>query len=68
MIVSIKDFQEQKEYKEKVVLGFLINYYKDLGESNGIDIPYFVRARDTYNELIKNNKDLNYYYRKVINK
>ena len=68
MIIQFADLQKQRNYKENVVMQFLIGYYKDMQYSSGINIPYFVRARDTYNELIKNYKDLNFYYNKVINK
>lgn len=66
MIIRFDDLQKQKDYKEKIVMQFLINYYKDMADSSGVDIPYFVKARNTYNELIHNMKDLNISYKKIM--
>ena len=44
----------------------LLNYYKDLGECSEISIPYFMEAKTKYNELIKSNKDVNYYFNKIV--
>jgi hypothetical protein len=68
MIIQFLDLQKQKEYKKSVVMQFLIGYYKDLRSASGVDIPYFIRARDTYNELIHSLSDLNKYYQKIMEK
>lgn len=68
MIIDFFELKKIKEHKEKVVLGFLISYYKELNDSSSIDIPYFLRAKDTYNELIHNLSDLNVAYKKIISK
>ena len=44
---------------------FLINIYKDYEETTGyVDLPYFVRAKNKLDEIIRENK-VNYYYEKV---
>lgn len=65
MIIQFSDLQKQQDYKQSVVMQFLIGYFKDLRNTSGVEIPYFIRARDMYNELIHNNKDLNKYYGKI---
>ena len=54
------------EEKKAVILNVLIGYYKDLDETGTVNIPYFLRARDKYNELIKNNKDVKFFYNKIM--
>ena len=46
----------------------LVEYYKYLQDSKGVNIPYFLEARDMYNQMITNLKDLNHYYNKIISK
>lgn len=65
MIVQFDDLKKYKEYKESVVLSFLIKYFKDINDTGTVDIPYFIKAKQTYNEIIKSNKDLNEYYGKI---
>lgn len=65
MVIDFCVKKNELENKKAVILNCLINYYKDLKET-GLNIPYFLRARDKYNEIIKNNKDVNYYYNKII--
>ena len=66
MIVDFFELKKIKEHKEKVVLGFLVSYYKDMNDSSGLNIPYFIEAQKTYNELIHSYKDLNKYYKKIV--
>lgn len=67
-VIDFCTYRKENEKKKDVVLNFLISYYKDLNETGTVNIPYFLRARDTYNEIIKNNKDLNFYYKKIMNR
>lgn len=65
----ILDFNKKKvelDRKKAVIFDTLVNYYKDLQDSNGINIPYFIEAKAKYNELIKSNKDVNYYFNKIV--
>ena len=39
---------------------------QDLSDYSEISIPYFMEAKAKYNELIKSNKDVNYYFKKII--
>lgn len=66
MIINFKDFKEVQEQKKSVILNVLINYYKDLNDSNVVDIPYFLEARNMFNEIIKSNKNINFYYDKIL--
>jgi len=66
MIINFSDLQKQRDYKQSIVLNFLISYYKDIKDSSGVNMPYFIEAKKAYNELIHNNKDLNKYYNKVV--
>ena len=65
MVIDFNKKKKEVEYKKAVIFNTLVRYYKDLQDSNGIQIPYFLRARNTFNEIIKNNKDVNYYYNKI---
>lgn len=66
IILDFKRYHQKLEEKKAIILNVLINYYKDLDETGTVKIPYFLRARDKYNELIKNNKDVNFLYNKII--
>jgi len=68
MIIQFEDLRKKRDYKQSIVIGFLLSYYKDLQDTSGVNIPYFLRARDTYKEIIRNYKDLNKYYNKIVNK
>ena len=68
MIVDFKELQEIKKQKESVVMNFLINYYKDLNDTGTVNIPYFLRAKNVYNDIIHNYKDLNRFYNKLISR
>ena len=64
----ILDFIKKKriyDYKKSVIFEALLNYYKDLSITSGIDIPYFMRAKQKFEEVIKSNKDVNYYFDKL---
>ena len=65
----ILDFNKKKvelDRKKAVIFNTLVNYYKDFQDSNGVNIPYFMEAKAKYNELIKSNKDVNYYFNKIV--
>lgn len=65
----ILDFNKKKvelDRKKAIIFDTLVNYYKDLQDSNGVNIPYFMEAKVKYNELIKSNKDVNYYFNKIV--
>ena len=65
----ILDFNKKKvelDRKKAVIFYTLVKYYKDMQDSKGVNIPYFIEAKAKYNELIKSNKDVNYYYKKII--
>lgn len=66
MIINFQDYKEVQEQKKSVILNVLVNYYKDLNDSKTVNIPYFLEARNTFNEIIKSNKDINFYYDKIL--
>lgn len=66
MILDFCKHKEKQEHKKAVIFNTLVNYYKDLQDSNGINIPYFIEAKTKYTELIKSNKDVNYYFNKIV--
>ena len=66
MILDFNKKRVELDRKKAVIFNTLVNYYKDLQDSNGINIPYFMEAKAKYNELIKSNKDVNFYYKKII--
>ena len=68
MIIQFEDLKKRHNYKQAVVMSYLIRFYKDLQDTSGVNIPYFLRARDKYNEIIRNYKDLNKYYNKIVSK
>ena len=65
----ILDFNKKKvelDQKKAVIFDTLVKYYKDMQDSNGINIPYFMEAKTKYNELIKSNKDVSYSFNKIV--
>lgn len=66
VILDFGKHHKTLEEKKATILNVLIGYYKNLDETGTVNIPYFLRARDTYNELIKNNKDVNFFYNKIM--
>lgn len=66
MIIEFSELQKRKVYKEQVVKSVLISYYRDLGETNGVDIPYFLKAESHYKQIVHGMKDLNHYYNLVM--
>ena len=65
----ILDFNKKKvelDLKKAVIFDTLVKYYKDMQDSKGVNIPYFMEAKEKYNELIKSNKDVNYYFNKIV--
>ena len=65
----ILDFGKQHEAVEKekaVIYNTLVKFYKDLDETGTVNIPYFLRARDKYNQIIKSVKDVHYFYKKIM--
>ena len=66
MILDFCKHKEKQEHKKAVIFQTLLNYYKDLQDPNGVNIPYFMEAKAKYNELIKSNKDVNHYYNKIV--
>lgn len=66
VILDFERHHKVLEEKKATILNVLIGYYKNLDETGTVNIPYFLRARDTYNELIKNNKDVNFFYNKIM--
>lgn len=65
MILNFCNYKEKQDMKKSVIFQTLLNYYKDMNEASGISIPYFIEAKNKYNELIKSNKDVNFYYNKI---
>lgn len=68
MIIQFKDLKKKRDYKQSVIMNCLIRFYKDLQDTSGVNIPYFLIAKDKYNEIIRNYKDLNKYYNKIVNR
>ena len=66
MILDFCKHKEKQEHKKAVIFQTLLNYYKDLQDPNGVNIPYFMKAKAKYNDLIKSNKDVNYYFNKIV--
>ena len=65
MILDFCKHKEKQEHKKAVIFNTLLEFYKDLQDTSGINIPYFVEAKAKYNDLIKSNKDVNYYFNKI---
>ena len=66
MILDFCKYRAKQEHKKAVIFQTLLNYYKDLNKCSEISIPYFMEAKTKYNELIKSNKDVNYYFNKIV--
>ena len=65
----ILDFNKKKvelDRKKAIIFNTLVKYYKDMQDSKGVNIPYFMKDKEKYNELIKSNKDVNYYFNKIV--
>ena len=63
-VINFLKKKETVEEKKAFIFTFILNYYKELNK-NGLNIPYFLEARNKYNELIKNIKDVNIWYKKI---
>ena len=66
MVINFCKYRKKKKKKKAVIFQSLLNYYKDLSKCSEISIPYFMEAKTKYNELIKSNKDVNYYFNKIV--
>lgn len=66
-IINLNEKRNKYEIKKEVVFNFILNYFKELKET-GVDIPYFLKAREWYKQNVKDLKDLNYWYKKIINR
>ena len=66
MILDFCKHKEKQEYKKAVIYNTLVKYFKDLQGANGTNIPYFMEANTLYKKIIKSNKDVNYYFNKII--
>lgn len=64
MIIDFLKYKEIQEKKKAIIFGFLLGYCKEKAAGD-VNIPYFLDARDMYNDMIKNNKDVNFYYKKL---
>lgn len=65
-VIDFSELKEIHEQKKAVVMQFLNEFYQDM--QVGLDIPYFLKAEQTYKEIIKNNSDLDIFYRKILKK
>lgn len=63
MILDFCNFKEKQDHKKMVIFKTLLDFYKKKNECEKLSIPYFLSAKSKYNELIKNNKDVNYFYK-----
>lgn len=63
-VINFLKKKETVEEKKAFIFTFILNYYKELNKT-GLNIPYFLEARNKYNELIKNIKDVNIWYKKI---
>ena len=63
-IIQMDKKREKIERKKALVFEFVLNFYKEIKET-GVDIPYFLKARDWYNNNVKDIKSLNYWYKKI---
>ena len=68
MVINLDYYRKIQEHKKAIIFDKLLEYYKDLQDLNGVNIPYFIEAKAKYDEIIKTNKDVDYYYRMLINK
>lgn len=66
-IIDFKSKKQTLEEKKAIIFEFILNYCKEKAIGN-VDVPYFLEARDIYKDLIKNLKDLNHFYNKIISK
>lgn len=66
MILDFCKHKEKQEYKKAVIYNTLVKYFKDLQDASGTNIPYFMEANTFYKKIIKNNKDVNYYFNKIV--
>lgn len=66
-VINFLKKKETVEQKKAIVFNFILGYCKEKA-AGGVNIPYFLEARDMYNKMITNLKDLNHYYNKIISK
>lgn len=66
-VINFLKKKETVEQKKAIVFNFILRYCKE-NAAGDVNIPYFLEARDMYNKMITNLKDLNHYYNKIISK
>lgn len=71
----ITGYLKQREIEQKLLRKAKFNeirkatedYYIDLANANGqSDLPYFIKAEQVLNEVIKTPADIDYYYNRLI--
>ena len=65
MILNFCNYKEKQERKKLVIFQTLLNHYKAKNKTSEISISYFIEAKKHFNEIIKTNKDVNFYYNKI---
>lgn len=63
MILDFCKKKEEIEHKKIVIFEAFKEFYKSKAED--VDIPYFIYARNAFNDNIKTIKDINKWHKKI---
>ena len=63
-MINLFDKKREIEYKKAVIFEAFKNFYKSTVKD--VDIPYFIYAKNAFNENIKTIKDVNFWYKKIM--
>ena len=63
-MINLFDKKREIEYKKAVIFEAFKEFYKSAAKE--LDIPYFIYARNSFNENIKTIKDVNSWYNRIM--
>ena len=68
MILDFMKKFKNVEEKKAVIFNAYLQFFKDLDKTSEVNIPYFIRAKEAYNENVTCLKDINYLYNKIMDR
>jgi hypothetical protein len=63
-MLNLFDKKREIEYKKAVIFEAFKEFYKSAAKE--LDVPYFICARNSFNENIKTIKDVNSWYNRIM--
>lgn len=63
-MINLFDKKREIEHKKAVIFEAFKEFYKSVEKE--VDIPYFIYAKNSFNENIKTIKDVNIWYKRIM--